>query len=379
MDKKSLIALSVLGSLTAISAQAANKVADARGNAMGNTGVASADYLTAPFYNPALAANYRDHDDFGVFIGIDVSASDKDDAISELDDLQDNIDDLNDSGSTDTTEIDANLAELDGSKPVQVSAGTGIAVALPTELVSSNLFIRGYAEIIAQTDVAVENGNYNYQTSDVDFVAFGYIEAGLALAQYYTIADQQFSFGITPKYQQMRTYAQIATVEDFEVDDYDESETSKSAFNFDLGAVWYLDNFRTAIAVKDLIAQEIDVVDTSGEINGSYHLDTQVTLGVAYSSDYFVAAIDADLTTQKRFEGIGTDDDTQFVRFGVEGNAWGWAQLRAGYEIDLEETLDNSITAGIGFSPFDLVSLDIAGSYAGENQAGVSANLALTF
>jgi hypothetical protein len=255
-----------------------------------------------------------------------------------------------------------------------VSAGTGIAIALPTKLVSSNLFVRGYAEIIAQTDVTND-----YETSNVDFVAFGYVEAGLALAQQYTIAGQEFSFGITPKYQQMRTYAQIATVENFDLDDYDESETSESAFNFDLGAVWYLDNFRTAIAVKDLIAQEIDVIDTSGAINGSYHLDTQVTLGVAYSSDYFVAAIDADLTKQKRFEGIGTDDDTQFVRLGLEGNAWGWAQLRAGYEIDLEETLDNSITAGIGFSPFDLVSLDIAGSYAGENQVGVSANLALTF
>ncbi|MDN2662085.1 conjugal transfer protein TraF [Psychromonas sp. 14N.309.X.WAT.B.A12] len=374
MSKKSLLALAILSSLAASNASASNKIADARGNAMGNTGVASADYLTAPFYNPALAANYRDHDDFGVFIGIDVAASDKDDAISELDDLQDNIDELNDSGSNDTTAIDANLTELDGSQPVQVSAGTGIAIALPTKLVSSNLFVRGYAEIIAQTDVTND-----YETSNVDFVAFGYVEAGLALAQQYTIAGQEFSFGITPKYQQMRTYAQIATVENFDLDDYDESETSESAFNFDLGAVWYLDNFRTAIAVKDLIAQEIDVIDTSGAINGSYHLDTQVTLGVAYSSDYFVAAIDADLTKQKRFEGIGTDDDTQFVRLGLEGNAWGWAQLRAGYEIDLEETLDNSITAGIGFSPFDLVSLDIAGSYAGENQVGVSANLALTF
>ncbi|MEG3753605.1 conjugal transfer protein TraF [Psychromonas arctica] len=374
MSKKSLLALAILSSLAVSNVHASNKIADARGNAMGNTGVASADYLTAPFYNPALAANYRDHDDFGVFIGIDVAASDKDDAISELDDLQDNIDELNDSNSTDTTAIDANLAELDGSQPVQVSAGTSIAIALPTKVVSSNLFVRGYAEIIAQTDITDE-----YQTSNVDFVAFGYVEAGLTFAQQYTIAGQQFSFGITPKYQQMRTYAQIVTVEDFDLDDYDESETSESAFNFDLGAVWYVDNFRTAIAVKDLIDQEIDVIDTSGAINGSYHLDTQVTVAVAYSADYFVAAIDADLTKQKRFEGIGTDDDTQFIRFGVEGNAWGWAQLRAGYEIDLEETLDNSITAGIGFSPFDLVSLDIAGSYAGENQAGVSANLALTF
>ena len=368
MSKKTLLALGIISSLTALNVNAASEVADARGNAMGNTGVASADYLTAPFYNPALTANYEDEDDFGVFLALEVSANDEDDAVSILDDLQDNIDDNN------QTAINDNLDELDGAEPVRVNAGVGVAVALPTDVIASNLFVRGYAEIVAMTDITDD-----YQTSTVDFVAFGYVEAGIALAKQYHIAGERFSVGITPKYQQMTTYAQVATVEDFDIDDYDESETSKSAFNFDLGAVWYKEDFKVAVAVKDLIAQEIDVIDTQGNIDGTYNLDTQVTVGVAYDTDFFVAAIDADLTKQTRFENIGTNDDTQFVRFGIEGNAWGWAQLRAGYEIDLEETLDNSITAGLGFSPFDLVSLDIAGSYTGENQVGVSANLALTF
>ncbi len=368
MNKKSLLALSIMGALLASNVSAANKVADARGNAMGNTGVASADYLTAPFYNPALTASYKDEDDFGFFLALGVSANDQDDAISIIDDLQDNIDDSNQSA------IDENLNELDGAEPVQVNAGIGLAIALPTNVVASNLFVHSYAEIVATTDIT-----NNYQSSTVDLVAFGYIELGLALAKQFQISGEQFSFGITPKYQQMTTYAQVATVEDFDVDDYDESETTKSAFNVDLGAVWYKQDFRVALAIKDLIAQEIDVSDNQGNIDGTYNLDTQVTVGVAYNTDYFVAAIDADLTKQTRFENIETNDDTQFIRFGIEGNAWGWAQLRAGYEIDLEETLDNSITAGIGISPFDLVSVDIAGSYAGENQVGASANLAFTF
>lgn len=57
----------------------------------------------------------------------------------------------------------------------------------------------------------------------------------------------------------------------------------------------------------------------------------------------------------------------------------GGAQLRAGYEIDLESTLDNSITAGLGISPGDLVSVDLAANYAGNYQYGLSANLAFTF
>ncbi|WP_025562701.1 conjugal transfer protein TraF [Psychromonas sp. SP041] len=369
MNNKSILALSIMGALFASNVSAANKVADARGNAMGNTGVASADYLTAPFYNPALTASYKDEDDFGIFLGLEVSVNDQNDAISVIDDLQYHIDDNNQSA------INQSLNELDGAEPVRVNAGIDLAIALPTDIVASNLFVHSYAEIVATTDIT----NNDYQNSTVDLVAFGYIELGLALAKQFQISGEHFSFGITPKYQQMTTYAQVATVEDFDVDDYDESETTKSAFNVDLGAVWYKEDFRVALAVKDLIAQEIDVSDNQGNINGTYNLDTQVTVGVAYDTDYFVAAIDADLTKQTRFENIDTNDDTQFIRFGIEGNAWGWAQLRAGYEIDLEETLDNSITAGIGISPFDVVSVDIAGSYAGENQVGVSANLAFTF
>ena len=368
MNKKSILALSITGALLASNVSAANKVADARGNAMGNTGVASADYLTSAFYNPALAANYKIEDDLGVFIALGATVSDQDDIITTIDDLQDNIDNNN------TTATNKNLDELDGAKPLTVNVGLGVAIALPTRIVSSNLFVRGYTEIAGVTDITPND----YTKSNVNLVAFGYAEVGLALANQYMIAGQQVSLGITPKYQQMTTYAQRVSVKEFDVEDYDESENTKSAFNVDLGAVWYKENFRAALAIKDLFSQEIDVSNNQN-INGTYNLDTQVTVGVAYSSDYFVVAIDADLTKQTRFENAYTNDDTQFVRFGIEGNAWGWAQLRAGYEIDLEETLDNSITAGIGISPFDLVSIDLAASYAGENQAGVSANLALTF
>jgi hypothetical protein len=45
----------------------------------------------------------------------------------------------------------------------------------------------------------------------------------------------------------------------------------------------------------------------------------------------------------------------------------------------MQDNADSAITAGIGLSPFDVVSLDIAGNYAGSNQLGASANLAFTF
>lgn len=108
-----------------------------------------------------------------------------------------------------------------------------------------------------------------------------------------------------------------------------------------------------------------------------YQLDMQVTMSADYVGEFLSAAVDVDMTKQERF--IGKNDDTQFIRFGIEGNARGWGQLRAGYEIDIENTVDNAITLGLEISPGDTVSLDIAGSYAGEHQLGGSANLAFTF
>ncbi|WP_075989320.1 conjugal transfer protein TraF [Vibrio fluvialis] len=368
-----------------LSAYAANGVADARGNAMGNTGVTTSDYLLAPFYNPALTAVYRDRDSVGLLVpALGANIRDSDESLSTIDDLQSSIDQFEAAGAGAATQENINqlngyLDDLADDKPFAVSGGAGIAVALPMNAVSLNFFARGYAEILADSTIAANTGNTasdvetRYQNSYVNMLAFGYSEYGVAVAKLFTLQGQQIAIGITPKIQELRTYKEVVTVQDFDLSDYDQSKTSKNAFNLDIGAVWLIDNFRAGIAAKDLISQEIKTYDDQS----SYTLDPQVTVSGGYVTDFLALAIDWDLTKQKRFKDV--DDDTQFLRFGVEGNAWGWAQLRAGYEIDLESTLDNSITAGLGISPGDLVSVDLAANYAGNYQYGLSANLAFTF
>lgn len=388
MNKYTKIAAVVAGTLMSSSVFAATWVADARGNAMGNTGVTTADFVTAPFYNPALTAVYRDEDDFGLLLpAVNVNVRDTDDALTSIDDIQSMIEDFNQqyqsgSGTVDASaisQLNAKLDELDNASALGVTAGLGVAVALPLKTVSANLYTRAYVELLADASVASSTGSdaaslqTRFDSTTVDLIAFGYTEIGVALAKQFTINNQLYSFGITPKVQQLTTYKQSPTVEDFDVENYDESETSKDAFNLDLGAVWLKDNYRAGVVVKDLFKQEIETSDGAD----SYTLEPQVTVSAGYIMDYFTAAIDVDLTEQERFST--SEDNTQFVRLGIEGNAWGWAQLRAGYEIDTVGTLDNSMTAGIGISPGDMVSLDIAGSYAGENQFGGSVNLALTF
>ncbi len=383
MNKLTKISLAVAATLPSLSVMAASTVADARGNGMGNTGVTTADFLLAPFYNPALTAVSRDNDDFGLLLpAVGASVRDSDDTLSTLDDLQDTIDAFENSGSVDPSDaatLNDYLNQLEDDSALNASVGAGVAVAVPTRMLSVNLFARGYAEIIAIPNITADLGDNpinvrtRYESSSVRTIAFGYGEFGAAMAKQFMIAGQQFSFGVAPKYQQMKTYKEDISVQDYDIEDFDQSETSKSAFNMDLGAVWLLDEFRAGLAVKDLFSQEIDTIDKQNQ----YKLDTQVTISGAYVSEFFTATLDWDLTKQTRFSGV--DDDTRFLRVGVEGNAWGWAQLRAGYQIDTEDTLDNTVTAGIGISPADVVSLDVSAAYAGENEFGASVNLALTF
>ncbi|MGR5346109.1 conjugal transfer protein TraF [Vibrio mediterranei] len=387
MKRMTLLAMSVLTATTPFISNAANNMIEARGAAMGNTGVASADYLTAGLYNPALAASFRESDDVGLLLPtVGGESRDSDDSISTLDDLQSLIESYENGQPGDISklsEINRLLDQLEGNKPTTVTATVGFALAIPSHLVSTNLYARGYAEAIAMPLITPNTGDtindieQRYMNSEVQMMAFANAELGLALGKNFSISQQDISFGITPKLQKLRTYSFVASVQEFEADKAEDSEVEKSAFNLDLGAAWNYNNWRMGLAVRDILAQELDVNNISGEKIDTYKLNPMVTVGTAYNGELITAAVDIELTKQERFASL--NDETQYLRFGIEGNAWGWAQLRAGYEVDLQDNADNAITAGIGLSPFDVVSLDLAGSYAGSNQIGASANLAITF
>lgn len=368
IQTKSTLAV-VMAMAFSSSAFASNLLMDARGAGMGNTGVSTADYLLAPYYNPALTAVYRKNDSFGILLpSIGLRAEDKDESLKTIDDLQDSIEQFERAGVGAATQenvdqLNRYLDQLADDKPLAVTAGIGIAVALPLDAVSLNFFTRGYAEVIAKANVAAKSGNSanevktRYESSDVDLTAFGYTEVGLAVGKQVVLGGQTVALGVTPKVQQLRTYQDNASVKSFDLDDYDKSEVKDNSFNLDMGAVWLIDQYRVGIVAKDLFAKDIQTQNR----NNTYKLDTQIAVSGSYVSDFFIAAVDLDLTKQRRFNG--DNDDTQFMRFGVEGNAWGWAQLRAYYEVDLQNSLDNSVSVGLGVSPWDVVSLDLAGSY----------------
>ena len=63
--KRITLALAVISASMILSD---NVQADARGFAMGGAGVATGSYLASPMYNPALAAEYENRDNFGMLL-----------------------------------------------------------------------------------------------------------------------------------------------------------------------------------------------------------------------------------------------------------------------------------------------------------------------
>ncbi len=373
MTRFSKLSLLIGLTLSSISVHSATFSADGRSNGMGNIGVATADYLAAPFYNPALVGVYNESDDAAILIpAVAINASDVDGSIDILDDLQDSIEQLEGGDPSAQTDIDRLLRELDGNAPLAVKGAVGIAIAIPNETVSVNFYTKGFVDVVVVTDVNVND----YTDSYADLLGFGYAEYGIAFAKQYEISGEKFSFGVTPKYQQFSTYIERVTVEDFDVSDYDENEKTDSAANLDIGAVWLKDDFRVAASLQNLLKQDIDTITVAGR-SDTYEMSPQLTVAGAYTIQALTVGLDIELMKQERFKGV--KDDTQFVRVGIEGNAFDWVQLRAGYQHDMEDTLDDTITAGIGISPFGVVNIDLAGSYAGDNQLGAAANLSVMF
>lgn len=180
MTKRSLLAVAI-ATLGIQSAQAAPFLPmDARGLAMGNTGVASAQRAHAPAYNPSLLSQASDDDDFALlFPQVGVSFADEEEMIDEAEILSDEIiprfestldgaDGLETALSNFTnnpsvqnrdnlqasltnveqsiTELDESLKNISGS-PLSAKVGLNFALAIPSKKFSAALSAGGTASI----------------------------------------------------------------------------------------------------------------------------------------------------------------------------------------------------------------------------------------
>ncbi len=385
--KKTLLSLA----LVAVSGTAvAGDFYNGRLTGMSGAGLVTGNYTDGVLVNPSLAAAYDENDDFAIAINAGALASDEDDLVDGLDELVDFMDYL--SEIRDYQDLDAGLAEeakqllteVD-DKTASLSAGGSLVVSIPNSLLPAALVAKtrltaGVTSLISDSDYTLLENSINqpFDPNDLQSEVVGVgamiTEVGIALSRSLQTSDTtQLLVGITPKRVTVETFVYNARVNDFDEDDFDADEftVESSATNFDAGVTYITGNVRYGLVVRDVMEKEFDTI--SGE---KLVIEAQSTAAVGYQNSWFTAEAALDLNAVPSFALGG---DTRMLRAGVELNAWRWLQLRVGLQQDLEDTLEDTYSVGLGISPFDTVNLDVAAFTGDNNTVGGAVQLGIRF
>ena len=356
----------------------ANYAVEARGDAMGGVGVVSANFLTAPFYNPALTAIYRRNDDMGMITpSLGFNYTETGNIVDDLEFAENAIS----SGNLDDAQ--QALDQLEGDN-LKVDIGGVVAFAIPNRFIAANAFAKLYTESYATAEIAEgDDAKARLENSTVRAVSVGVAEAGITLAKYQTFMGQHVAFGVTPKIQRVYTYVYEADLQNYDLKDLRENSKGESMFNMDAGFLWFYGPFRAGISATNLIARDIQTQTISSAIDGSpisyeYEMAPQYTVGAGIVADYFTLSVDYDLKEEERYKNF--DDNTQMLRIGGEIDLLRQLKLRAGWKKNLAyDDMDATYTAGIGLSPLNLFQIDIGASYTNENSMGGYVNFLTSY
>jgi F plasmid transfer operon, TraF, protein len=393
-----ILLIMVMLSVLTGSALATPQSSGARNAGMGNTGVASSDYLNAAFVNPARLTSYSvlEDDDWGLLLpSIGVLIGDPDSLIDELDNFTDSVDAIDAifaAGNTPTqAQLDGladDLRSLSG-RSLNLRFNAATALAIPSKYFSGALMFNNFVD--AQAFLAIDPNDANaiegalsgteLPTLSSEAVAIGVAisEVGFAMAREFEIGGRNFSFGITPKMQRMEVINIGVALDDDPGDienDFSDAQyrNDDTAFNIDLGAFYQAtETMSFGLAARDLLGSSLASPLISGR-RFSYDLNPVVTAAAAYEGETVTLAADLDLNQYERFS---RGDESQFLRLGAE-TAWEWAQMRLGYQYDIAGGTNDIATAGIGLSPFGVFHLDLSAA-AGKDTYGVILALSFTF
>lgn len=394
-------------------AGAANTWTEARGDAMGGTGVAAGSYGSAVLINPALLAKAKPDDDVTVILpSIGAQISDKDNLRDKIDDISDDVskyrstldninffDLLNPASQTSRNVSSAagDLAnQLDSLKGKTGSgkAGAGIAVSIPNDVLSVAFVAKANARArvssyIDQGDIdtlrgieAVPATALVANPNDLKSKGFGRAaivsDYGVAVARQFDISGVPVSVGITPKLQKTWLYNYTVSIYNFDSGDINSSRyrNDDTGFNVDAGlAADFGDNWTVGLTGQNLFSRDIDTKKVDG-VRDTYQISPVVTAGAAWHNDLVTLTADGDLTETKGFK---SEDTSQYVGVGAEVTPLSWLAVRAGYRADVKGNDSNVFTGGVGFAPFSTVHVDLMGLYGEDETWGAGAQLSMTF
>lgn len=406
-------------SLIATGSAAANSygVYDTRTLALGGTGVALGDINTGHFYNPALTAFHDGHEDRTrdglhsfqlVLASLSDGARTAADAIADdlEGELSDAIDNLNAvptpgaarAGINAARDLEQAMNDLRG-KSVDAEAYTGYSISLPADREGGAFFVG--SRFIGQGVSNIEDADFELLQDYVEALEFiesdgasgalhpelrdaqgrlidpsGQIqssaagsavlitELGVSAGKEYTWWNRTLSLGIAPKVVHLRAFD-----EDWQVVDGEFSsggtDVTDLYFNLDLGAAMtFAEMFRVGLAFKDVHSKTVRT-----ELGGELKLEPRSRLGLAYIGESWRVGLDADLI---KTSAITQNSERQDISIGIEYEVLKGLNLRTGYRHDLEASVDDQISAGLGWR---LGRFSMALAYSGGGSQGSALHL----
>jgi len=385
--KKTLLSLALIAISTPLLAA---EQYNGRLSGMSGAGYVTGGYSDGVLLNPSLGAAHGETDSFAFVINAGALGSDKDDLIDSMDDLVDYVDYLDnnvDEDNLDPAMADTLIGHLENvaNKTLQATAGGSLVIAIPNDVVSIAFIAKahgtlGAATLIDEDDYTlIENSiNAPFDLDDLQSSVIGkgalVREVGVAFSKAFAESEnRQLLVGVTPKKVTVETILYQSTVEDYDEDDFDADDytVKSSATSLDAGVTVIDGNLRYGLAVTDVISNEFKTITLE-----KYELSPKTTAALGYVKDWLTAEVSLDLNAT---EAYGLGGDTQLLRAGVELSPLSWLQLRAGLQQDLEDTLADTYSVGLGLSPFDVVNIDLA-LFTGKNEtAGGALQLGLRF
>ncbi|MCF1431409.1 MAG: conjugal transfer protein TraF [Shewanella sp.] len=388
MNRKALAGWIVLMMSPSVMADA---FVDARSASVAGAGIASGDFTRANL-NPALLTRFADNDDFYLKLGVRAQLNDDNDTIDRVDAAQDQLnyyeylinhpDPNNPATVADARSLIDVLKALDDDN-LDVQSNAELAFYRPSESLAWGITI---------SDQSWSRGDVSFVQSDEQLInntlISGYFDqndiASKVLAQGISVKEISFSLatrfsvpvvvggiavGVTPKLQRLDSYVRLTNVSNYDSDDYFDEQytTDTTGFNFDVGAHAQIGPAMVGLVVRNLISR--DVENNAGE---KLSLKPTVTAGAAVDIKSVSLELDVDLIKDKSFVLNGAEDaflkPRQWARLGARVDVFRFIQLRAGYRNDISGKHEDFYTVGLGISPFDTVTADLAAEF-GEGDA----------
>lgn len=400
---KCLVLGSLLGGLSSPAYTDGYGIFDSRGLALGGAGVAIGNADSGHFYNPALTAFHQGHEDrtrdgshslHVVLAAVSDGAQTAADAIT--DDLEarlsNAIDDLNDvptpatarAGIQAAQDLEKAMRHLDG-KNINADGYLGYSISVPGDMeggaffVGSRLIGRGIANIESadfqlmqdyvealefiesggtrgqeHPELRDAQGRFTDPSKNIQSSARGtgllVSELGISAAKQYAIWGHSVAFGAAPKAVYLRIFDESWQVVDGEFTSLGENRT-EVYFNLDLGAaVTLAEHWRVALAIKDVRSKTVWT-----ETGDRIQLQPRPRLGLAYVSDALDVGLDVDLDQTPDPQDLTSRQD---ISLGIEYRLSTLA-LRLGYRHDLESSVGDQVSAGLGWRIHSLL-LDVA-------------------